>query len=128
MTNETLLASAASAIAGNTFLRSLAGAGFPLFATYMFNGMGIQWASTLLGCVAAALIPIPVIFYLYGHKIRQRSSFAPTAPPAMNAMAAADEQAGADGEKRESTQQQQNDEAALGSVSKKDPQAAGDGV
>ena len=73
---------AASAIAGNTFLRSLAGAGFPLFSKYMFDGMGIQWASTLLGCVAAALVPIPVIFYLYGHKIRAKSAYAPTPPPA----------------------------------------------
>lgn len=72
---------AASAIAGNTFLRSLCGAGFPLFASYMFNGMGINWASTLLGCVAVALIPIPIIFYIYGHKIRQKSRIAPTAPP-----------------------------------------------
>ncbi|KAI1083725.1 MFS general substrate transporter [Whalleya microplaca] len=69
---------AASAIAGNTFLRSLCGAAFPLFATYMFNGMGIQWASTLLGCVAAVLVPIPVIFWLYGHKIRAKSQYAPT--------------------------------------------------
>ncbi|KAK2071979.1 hypothetical protein P8C59_006360 [Phyllachora maydis] len=68
---------AASAIAGNTLLRSLAGAIFPLFSTYMFEGMGIQWASTVLGCVAAALVPIPVIFYLYGHKIRAKSKFAP---------------------------------------------------
>jgi len=72
---------AASAIAGNTFLRSLCGAGFPLFASYMFHGMGIQWASTLLGCVAAALVPIPVIFYLYGARIRAHSQFAPTPPP-----------------------------------------------
>lgn len=72
---------AASAIAGNTFLRSLAGAGFPLFSKYMFDGMGIQWASTLLGCVAAALVPIPVVFYLYGHKIRAKSAFAPTFAP-----------------------------------------------
>ena len=43
---------AASAIAANTFLRSLAGAGFPLFATYMIEGMGVQWAGTLMGCVA----------------------------------------------------------------------------
>ncbi|KAI2634388.1 MFS general substrate transporter [Hypomontagnella submonticulosa] len=71
---------AASAIAGNTFLRSLCGAGFPLFSTYMFNGLGIQWASTLLGCVAALLVPIPVIFYLYGHKIRAKSRFAPILP------------------------------------------------
>lgn len=47
----------------------------------MFEGMGIQWASTLLGCVAAALVPIPVIFYLYGHRIRAKSAFAPTPPP-----------------------------------------------
>ena len=55
---------AASAIAGNTFMRSIAGAVFPLFARYMYEAMGIQWASTLLGCVAAALVPIPVVFYL----------------------------------------------------------------
>ncbi|KAJ9141828.1 MFS general substrate transporter [Pleurostoma richardsiae] len=72
---------AASAIAGNTFLRSLCGAGFPLFSTYMFNGMGIEWASTLLGCVAAAMIPIPIVFYIYGPKIRAKSHFAPTGAP-----------------------------------------------
>lgn len=69
---------AASAIAANTFLRSLFGAVFPLFATYLFNGIGIQWASTLLGAIAALLIPIPVLFYLYGSKIRAKSAFAPT--------------------------------------------------
>lgn len=69
---------AASAIAGNTFMRSLAGAGFPLFARQMFEGMGIQWAGTLLGCVAAVLAPIPFIFYIYGAKIRQKSAYAPT--------------------------------------------------
>ncbi|KAI0440727.1 polyamine transporter 1 [Xylaria telfairii] len=76
---------AASAIAANTFLRSLFGAVFPLFATYLFNGIGIQWASTLLGAIAAILIPIPVLFYLYGHKIRAKSSFAPTAMPGAGA-------------------------------------------
>jgi len=69
---------AASALAANTFLRSLCGAGFPLFATYMFNGMGIQWASTLLGCVALLLVPVPIWFYLRGAKIREASKFAPT--------------------------------------------------
>ncbi|EEA27980.1 hypothetical protein TMatcc_003711 [Talaromyces marneffei ATCC 18224] len=72
---------AASAIAANTFLRSLAGAVFPLFATYMFNGMGINWAGTLLGCISALLVPIPIFFYLRGHKIRARSKFAPTFAP-----------------------------------------------
>ncbi|KAI0097701.1 polyamine transporter 1 [Nemania sp. FL0031] len=69
---------AASAIAANTFLRSIFGAVFPLFATYLFNGIGIQWASTLLGAIAALLVPIPVLFYIYGHRIRAKSAFAPT--------------------------------------------------
>ena len=76
---------AASAIAANTFLRSLAGAGFPLFATQMIEGMGVQWAGTLLGCVAIALVPLPVLFYLKGAKIRERSTFAPTFPMATKA-------------------------------------------
>lgn len=73
--------SAASAIAANTFLRSIAGAVFPLFSMYMFNALGVNWAGTLLGCVALILVPIPVVFWKYGAKIRQRSKFAPTAKP-----------------------------------------------
>lgn len=69
---------AASAVAANTLLRSLCGAIFPLFATYMIEGMGVQWAGTLLGCVALALIPLPVLFYLKGAKLREKSKFAPT--------------------------------------------------
>lgn len=74
---------AASAIAGNTFLRSLCGAGFPLFARQMFQGLGIQWAGTLLGCIALLLAPIPFVFYKWGASIRARSKIAPTfsAPP-----------------------------------------------
>jgi DHA1 family multidrug resistance protein-like MFS transporter len=43
----------------------------------MFNNMGIQWAATLLGCVASILVPIPVAFYFYGKNLRKRSKFAP---------------------------------------------------
>jgi MFS transporter, DHA1 family, multidrug resistance protein len=46
----------------------------------MFNALGVQWAGTLLGCVAVLLVPIPFIFYRYGAKIRERSKFAPTFP------------------------------------------------
>ncbi|EEH17121.2 hypothetical protein PABG_07208 [Paracoccidioides brasiliensis Pb03] len=66
---------AASAIAANTLLRSLAGAAFPLFAQRMFVSLGVNWAITLLGCVAIILAPIPVIFYFYGASIRARSKF-----------------------------------------------------
>ncbi|OXV09877.1 hypothetical protein Egran_02361 [Elaphomyces granulatus] len=69
---------AASAVAANTLLRSLAGAGFPLFSQYMFHSMGVNWSGTLLGCVACLLFPIPVLFYRYGHRLRAKSKFAPT--------------------------------------------------
>ncbi|OBT69703.1 hypothetical protein VE03_00814 [Pseudogymnoascus sp. 23342-1-I1] len=72
---------AASAIAANTFLRSLAGAGFPLFARQMFSALGVNWTGTLLGCVATVLVPIPAAFWYYGERIRARSPYAPTAGP-----------------------------------------------
>lgn len=70
--------SAASAIAANTFLRSCLAAGFPLFARQMFDNLGIEWAATLLGCIAFVCVPIPVLFYFYGKKLRMKSKFAPT--------------------------------------------------
>lgn len=73
-----MLSSAASAIAGNTFLRSITAAGFPLFARQLFTGLGIQWASTLLGCVALLLVPIPIAFWRYGSKLREKGRFSPT--------------------------------------------------
>lgn len=47
--------------------------------------MGVNWAGTLLGCVAAALVPLPIAFYLYGHKIRAKSKFATDYIPAVQA-------------------------------------------
>lgn len=44
----------------------------------MFEGLGIEWAGTLLGCFAALLVPIPVCFILFGRKLREKSKFAPT--------------------------------------------------
>jgi MFS transporter, DHA1 family, multidrug resistance protein len=70
----------------------------------MFRGMGIQWAATLLGCIAVVLIPIPVIFYLYGAKIRQNSAFAPTGPPPGAPPAPAMEEVSEDTSEREKEQ------------------------
>lgn len=105
---------AASAIAGNTFLRSLCGAAFPLFARQMFDGMGIQYASTLLGCVAAVLAPIPFIFYRYGSRIRAKSAFAPTGPAST-----AHPSSSSEGEEKES----QNNEALMACVARRDSRA-----
>lgn len=67
---------AASALAGNTLLRSGLAAAFPLFSRQMFLNMKIQWAATLLGCFAALMIPVPILFYKYGRMLRQRSKYA----------------------------------------------------
>lgn len=44
----------------------------------MFNNLGIEWAATLLGCLALVMVPIPLLFYLFGARIRRRSKFAPS--------------------------------------------------
>ncbi|KAK3064479.1 hypothetical protein LTS18_006856 [Coniosporium uncinatum] len=64
---------AASVLAGNDLFRSAFGAGFPLFASAMYNKLGVGWASSLLGFLAIAFIPIPFVLYKYGEKIRKRS-------------------------------------------------------
>ncbi|PBP21624.1 MFS general substrate transporter [Diplocarpon rosae] len=68
-----------SAIAANTLLRSLAGAGFPLFATAMYHTLGVAWATSLLGFLCVAMIPAPILFFIYGSKIRKMSKFSPSA-------------------------------------------------
>ena len=59
---------AASVLAGNDFFRSSFGAGFPLFATAMYNKLGVNWASSTLGFISIAFIPIPFfLFKVCGH-------------------------------------------------------------
>ncbi|RAL08293.1 MFS transporter [Aspergillus homomorphus CBS 101889] len=75
---DSYLQFAASVFAANTILRSAVGACFPLFAKQMFVNLGVQWAGTLLGCLAAIMIPIPLGFILYGPTLRRKSKFAPS--------------------------------------------------
>ncbi|THC90346.1 hypothetical protein EYZ11_010188 [Aspergillus tanneri] len=66
---------AASAVAANTFLRSLFAGCFPLFAHIMFRKLGVDWASSVLGFVGIVLIPIPYLFYIFGKRIRARGKW-----------------------------------------------------
>lgn len=66
-----------SAIAANTLVRSALGGAFPLFATQMYHNLGVNWASSVLGFITIAMIPIPILFYVYGAKIRAMSRFTP---------------------------------------------------
>lgn len=63
---------AASAVGANTFLRSAFAAAFPLFISPMLHNMGIDWGISVFGFIAAAMIPIPYLFYIFGRRIRAR--------------------------------------------------------
>lgn len=68
---------AASGIAAATFLRSLAGFGFPLFASYMYARLGNGWGNSLLAFLALVLgIPGPFLLWRYGPMLRAKSKFA----------------------------------------------------
>ena len=64
----------ASVYAGNDLMRSSFGAGFPLFAAAMYNKLGVAWASSLLGFLAIAFLPIPWVLYYYGEGLRKNHS------------------------------------------------------
>ncbi|QPC60404.1 hypothetical protein HYE67_002635 [Fusarium culmorum] len=66
---------AASAIAASTVLRSLFGALLPLAGGSMYKSLGYGWGTSVLGFVAAAAIPLPLVFYKYGERIRSRNLF-----------------------------------------------------
>lgn len=68
----------ASAIAANTLVRSCMAAAFPLFATPMFKNMDVQWAGTLLGCIAFIVMPFPFFLYKFGPWVRRKSRYATT--------------------------------------------------
>lgn len=65
----------ASAIAANTFTRSVFGAMFPLFGTQIFTKLGVSWGATTLALIALGMLPISFIFYAFGQKIRARNPY-----------------------------------------------------
>jgi len=75
MVDTYMAANSVSAMAANGLSRYIAGALFPLVTTQMYNGMGFQWASSLLGFVTIALLSVPWILFIFGEKIRRRSGY-----------------------------------------------------
>ncbi|KAI0749869.1 MFS polyamine transporter [Daedaleopsis nitida] len=72
---------AASALAAVTFLRSLAGFGFPLFAPAMYNALGYGKGDTILACFAIVVgVPSPFLLWKYGERIRNASRYADKRP------------------------------------------------
>jgi hypothetical protein len=85
---DSYLIYAASVLAANSVLRSLFGAAFPLFTTYMYADLGIHWASSIPAFLALACVPFPFLFYKYGSAIRLRCKFAAEAAAFLEKMQA----------------------------------------
>ena len=64
---------AASALAGNTVVRSILGAVLPLAGPSMYATLGLNWGGFLLGMAETICILIPFVFLYYGHRIRRSS-------------------------------------------------------
>jgi hypothetical protein len=41
---------------------------------FRYQTLGPHWSGTMLSLIEFAMIPIPVVFYFYGHKIREKST------------------------------------------------------
>ncbi|KAJ3405116.1 hypothetical protein CcCBS67573_g01091 [Chytriomyces confervae] len=66
----------ASALAAVSFLRSLAGFGFPLFADTLYVRFGYGWGNSILAFVGIGIgIPAPILLYVYGERLRASSKF-----------------------------------------------------
>ncbi|KAI9325545.1 putative MFS multidrug transporter [Zopfochytrium polystomum] len=66
----------ASAFAASSFLRSVFGFAFPLFANAMYDKLDYGWGNSVLGFVAVAGIPAPWLLYRYGAYLRSKSTYA----------------------------------------------------
>ncbi len=65
---DTFTMYSASAVAANTFLRSMFAGAFPLLVIPMYNNIGIDWGSTVFGCFSALLAPVPFLFFFLGQE------------------------------------------------------------
>jgi hypothetical protein len=63
---DSFTAYAASALAANSLIRSIAGGLVPLGGLKMYHEMGLGWGNTLLAFLSLLLGLAPVIFYKYG--------------------------------------------------------------
>ncbi len=66
---------AASAVGANAVLRGTVGALLPLSGLNLYDSLGWGWGNTLLGFIALGLAPVPLIFGMYGARIRKMKGF-----------------------------------------------------
>ncbi|KAF4255291.1 hypothetical protein CNMCM8714_004455 [Aspergillus fumigatus] len=65
---------AASALGANNLLRYIFSTFLPLAGPSMYEALNYGWGNTLLGFLALAFVPGPLLFYRYGEHLRARTS------------------------------------------------------
>ena len=66
----------AIALASITMVRYMIAGGMVIAARPMYEGIGVHWTLTLLGCIAVILTPAPLLFWHYGGSLRKKSPYA----------------------------------------------------
>ncbi|KAI0125589.1 major facilitator superfamily domain-containing protein [Xylariales sp. AK1849] len=69
------LSNVASASSANGLARYGFAAAFPFFCIQMYQTLGTGWASSVLGFVSLALLPVPWVLFKYGKRIRNLSKY-----------------------------------------------------
>lgn len=62
----------ASAIAGCAVFRNLGGTFMPLAGPPLYQQLGLGWGNSVLGFIALAFIPVPLLLMRYGEALRLR--------------------------------------------------------
>ena len=62
---------AASALNVMTVLRSWAGAILPFAGPPLYARLGYGWGNSVLGFIALAFVPVPLLFIRYGERVRK---------------------------------------------------------
>ncbi|KAI3227171.1 hypothetical protein DTO012A7_6837 [Penicillium roqueforti] len=65
----------ASAMSANGLARYGLAAAFPLFTVQMYTRLGTGWASSVLGFISVALLPVPWVFFKGGKRLRALSKY-----------------------------------------------------
>ena len=69
---DTYIRYAASVTAALAVLRSIVAAFLPMGGLQMYRTLGLGWGNSLLAFISLALVPIPLIFYMFGERLRKR--------------------------------------------------------
>jgi len=84
---------AASVLAANSIIRSIFGAAFPLFTSYMYSPVncplascGVHVGAAIACALSLVLLPAPFVFKRVGHRIRAKCRYASEAATMLQAM------------------------------------------